>query len=939
MGKKITLPGGKTLYIPHMEQGNVFFDANGLTYNDSTRGARYCNGALTGKATPLIDLFDNVAVGEKVYLTNDICLEITTVSLIRPDGQPCNVVANIRNERTNQSLNIQQSRWETGTAVFNIVSYTTNQYSNSYFNLRKTFFIHTNRPYYSTQYRFGFSALGYITQQYDINENNLSKALIYRPADTEKNYTDANAFIGVDYSSTYGYGTTIGFANSTNSYSNPYTIFAGTKTNMDNTFSKYKTGLYIQSMQHTTSGSPTVTIDFLESIFGVPYEDMEDDIEEENPPTPHTYVHEGKEVTLFSGKKFYIPDCKLLDKFFNNVGTDTAGTTNTTAGYVDIKGKATPLISLFDNIAVGEKAFLTENVWVEITQITSAGIVYGDIATKIGTSQLYHYSIAQNNWTSTSALGNAITLRGFDSTYYRYYNLYIIHRDFQFSNGYQYPMVFPLLNYSFVRIFDRNRIQTDGAGNTLVEYLAVDTTESIDISTEKGIAGIAYSSTYGEYYATSGITYGNDSSSAHLLYKGVTNDMLASWAGGEIALISAPSPNNIQSGASYTIFDLPFNQLFGMAFDEMGEQTPEPGPTPEPGDYPGPPSTPDGGDGEFDDTSDNIDIPTPPSTSVAIDTGALTLWHVTRAQLKYLIDNYLWKQSIVEQWTYGKPIDSIVSLKMLPFTISDNIESPEYIYIGTVPTNAPGYRIENQYRQIDLGELFIPKYWGNFMDYSPYTKIEIFLPFIGIREIDTDLFMEKTIHVKYNIDLTTGDGICLISSKKDELEQLIYQFPCSVAYDIPLSSTNYAEHKSAGAMAVATTVGGIAGAVIGSGILPGAGTVSGAMLGKAAIGVAAAGIAGVSTIAHGKPRVDKSGTISSNMGYLSHLTPYVIISRPIQSVPENYNHYIGYPSNITATLEDLEGFTQLKSFHLDGFDATDEELEELDTLLRGGIIL
>ena len=67
--------------------------------------------------------------------------------------------------------------------------------------------------------------------------------------------------------------------------------------------------------------------------------------------------------------------------------------------------------------------------------------------------------------------------------------------------------------------------------------------------------------------------------------------------------------------------------------------------------------------------------------------------------------------------------------------------------------------------------------------------------------------------------------------------------------------------------------------------------------------------------------------------------PYLIMHRPIQSLPDNFGRYKGYPSNITKRLGDLTGFTKVYEILTNNISAMDEEIEEIINLLKEGVIL
>ena len=94
-----------------------------------------------------------------------------------------------------------------------------------------------------------------------------------------------------------------------------------------------------------------------------------------------------------------------------------------------------------------------------------------------------------------------------------------------------------------------------------------------------------------------------------------------------------------------------------------------------------------------------------------------------------------------------------------------------------------------------------------------------------------------------------------------------------------------------------------------------------------------------SNVMSAKPDIRSGGAIGSSAGILSVQRPYLIIERPKQSVPAFQNHFTGYPSNITAKVSDLTGYTEFETINLDGLFLTDSEKKELEDILKGGVYL
>lgn len=325
------------------------------------------------------------------------------------------------------------------------------------------------------------------------------------------------------------------------------------------------------------------------------------------------------------------------------------------------------------------------------------------------------------------------------------------------------------------------------------------------------------------------------------------------------------------------------------------------------------PSTPGGGGGTYDQTSDPIDFPNLP-TGGPLSSGAIQGYLVTQGALTTMMQT-LWGLSIETQFKklLSEPLEALISLVAIPYEPS-SVGTSEPISLATVATGAAGYPINNQYDYIDCGSVTITEKWGSALDYAPYTKIEIYLPGIGIRNLEIEDCQASVIHVKYMVDCFTGSCIAFIKCG----QSVLYTYTGSLASHIPVSSTSSDRLKNM-IQAVGSTAVGLAGG-----------------------GAAAAGIAVSSAInvALSKTHVNRTGDLAGATSVMGDLVPYLIIHRPIQSLASNYKTFKGYPSNITRTLSALSGYTEVEHIHLTGITgATDTELNEIEQLLKSGVII
>lgn len=363
-----------------------------------------------------------------------------------------------------------------------------------------------------------------------------------------------------------------------------------------------------------------------------------------------------------------------------------------------------------------------------------------------------------------------------------------------------------------------------------------------------------------------------------------------------------------------------------------------------------------GGGGDHDPSSDKIedgDIDDLNDIS-ASNCGFVTLYKASLSQLQSIAEEMystnVW--DIVKNW-WNKPIEMIAGLMLLPVTPAGGATyRPK---IGTHTFTAALQMVSKQYKEVDCGNIYVAEYYGSALDFSPYSKIQLYLPMIGLKELDVDEVMGKWLYVKYRIDCYNGDCIAFvyIGDGVAGNATIRYTFSGNCGQQIPTSSADFsavinscvqfattavASVISAGAAGAAA--GAASSAAVEGGTLAAESAASAAQSVQTAANLKAAGdigAAGVNAVMNGKPRVDRAGSIGGSLGHMGVLKPFIIRTIPRQSLPKNYKHFYGYPSNISGNVGSFTGYTIFDSVILQNIPGTDTEIAEIDRALKGGV--
>lgn len=323
---------------------------------------------------------------------------------------------------------------------------------------------------------------------------------------------------------------------------------------------------------------------------------------------------------------------------------------------------------------------------------------------------------------------------------------------------------------------------------------------------------------------------------------------------------------------------------------------------------------------KLDPAQNNPDIGAGNTPTVVPQTGkASSLYSVYNPSQEQLnqFGAWLWSSDFFEQIKklFNDPMQAIIGLHKVYSPVQTS--GLGTIKCGYLDSAVPSKLVSEQYVTVDCGSVSLQEYFGNVFDYPPFTEISIYLPFIGVRRLDPSDIMRATVSVKYHVDVFTGACLADVNVKRDTAGGVLYTFPGSCSVQYPLSSGSY--------MGIVSTI---------------ASTVVGAITAPTPLGAGAAVLGGITNLTfNSHANVERSGSFTGTAGAMGSKIPYLIISRPQTAMAQNFETLSGYPSNTYTKLSACTGFTQVKFVHVENLNATDAEKQEIEQLLKEGVIL
>ena len=318
----------------------------------------------------------------------------------------------------------------------------------------------------------------------------------------------------------------------------------------------------------------------------------------------------------------------------------------------------------------------------------------------------------------------------------------------------------------------------------------------------------------------------------------------------------------------------------------------------------------DDDDDDYHDPSDNEDDTPDDSTDITVSGEVCKTYKIEQIELKKL-GQFLWSSDFFDNvlLVNNSPIENIISLKALIGTVTTTGTS-QALALGNVTTTANAIPC-NESITINVGSITLPRKYNNFLDFEPYTKVQIYLPFYGCAMLGSSLVIGRSISIKYIIDVITATAkIKIIHDNK-----ALYEFKTTCGSDLPITSSNRASVEMG---------------YLSSGVGMGISIASGNVLGGLASGL---------SMAQSQYHSSTSGNVSGVLNFHDSRMVTVLVDRPVYTELRNFNKTHGRVCNLSKTLRDLRGFTKCAENVQIPFNCLDEERTMIIEQLTNGVII
>ncbi len=175
--------------------------------------------------------------------------------------------------------------------------------------------------------------------------------------------------------------------------------------------------------------------------------------------------------------------------------------------------------------------------------------------------------------------------------------------------------------------------------------------------------------------------------------------------------------------------------------------------------------------------------------------GVYRLVGLTQAQLQLMADYMFSDTSVGEVWEnlmkliYGNVVDTIIGIQEFPMDVADSVGTDIFCFIGRDITTGAfvGKALSSEYRSLDFGTIEVPRYSGTFYDFEPYTTLTLYIPYIGYIDMKPTEVVGSTLYINGWVHLSTGEVTVNVRSSRTGI---LGSYSGNIGRSLPISSAD-----------------------------------------------------------------------------------------------------------------------------------------------------
>lgn len=305
------------------------------------------------------------------------------------------------------------------------------------------------------------------------------------------------------------------------------------------------------------------------------------------------------------------------------------------------------------------------------------------------------------------------------------------------------------------------------------------------------------------------------------------------------------------------------------------------------------------------------------------------------------------------------PSEYITNVLFYPFNVPYSGAASQ-IFLSVLNTYATGLKFNPTFGEtvFDFGSVYFDRYFNDFRDFPPYTKLTVNIPFASSIELDIGEYYGHYLNIRSEIDFTTGDILTMLF--RDNL--IVHTVTGNCATQLPLSAlgmSTYQQtlntlHSNANINSIQSnandimTITNTGVSLIGATISKGATSLISNPLNTVVSGTSQRDILAEQAgqinyaIKHTTPSpMTITGGTPCNMAMLEYIPRYTITRCKSLNLI-NYDTFAkttGYATVEQGRVSDFSGFIVCSDIEFDNISATATEQDAIKNLLKSGVVV